>query len=153
MLMKQPSFMESMKKGIDYIGVTVSYLCHDGNGNYVMNKRSTNCRDEHGTWDFGGGGIDLGDTVEKTLLKELEEEYCVSPKDYKFLGYFDLFRESNGQKTHWLSLVFSCLVDKDEVKNGEPHKFEEIKWFRLDNLPEPLHTGWQYVLPKIIDKL
>ena len=30
-----------------------------------MNKRGIKCRDEHGCWDFGGGGIDLGETVEK----------------------------------------------------------------------------------------
>lgn len=142
-----------MKKGIDFVGLTASYLCHDGNGNYLMNKRSIQCRDEHGAWDFGGGSIDFGESVETTLIKELKEEYCVDPISYEFLGYFDLFREFEGQKTHWLSLVFSVLVDKDQVKNGEPHKFEELKWVRLDNLPEPLHTGWQYMLPKIIDRL
>ncbi len=59
-----------MKKGIDYIGVTASYLAHDGNGRYVMTKRGQNCRDEQGTWDFGGGGVDLGDSVEETIIKK-----------------------------------------------------------------------------------
>ena len=48
-----------MEKGIDYIGVGVSFICHDGKGNYLMNKRSKNCRDEHGKWDFGGGAVDF----------------------------------------------------------------------------------------------
>jgi 8-oxo-dGTP diphosphatase len=142
-----------MEKGVDYVGVTVSYICHDGNGNYLMNKRSTNCRDEHGRWDFGGGGVDFGDSIEKTLQKEIEEEYCTPPKSFKFLGYFDLFRKHNDKPTHWLSLVFVVELDKDKVKNGEPHKFEELRWVRLDNLPDPLHSSWQYVLPKVIDQL
>ncbi len=142
-----------MQKGIDYVGITVSYLCHDGQGNFVMNKRSINCRDEHGAWDFGGGGVDFGDTIEQTLLKEVKEEYCVEPSSYEFMGYFDIFRTHNNKKTHWLSMIFLVEVNRDEVQNGEPHKFEEIKWVRLDSLPTPLHTAWQYVLPKIIDKI
>ncbi len=142
-----------MQKGIDYVGVTVSYLCHDGKGNYVMNKRSANCRDEHGAWDFGGGGLDFGDTVEKTLIKEIQEEFCATPLSYKFLGYFDIFREQNDVATHWLSLVFIVELNHDDVQNGEPHKFDEIKWVKLDSIPQPLHTAWQYVLPKIIDQL
>lgn len=142
-----------MQKGIDYVGVTVAYLCHDGKGNYVMNKRGVNCRDEHGTWDFGGGGVDLGDTIEETVRKEVKEEYCADIISSRFINYFDLFREHNGQKTHWIALVFVVEVDRNQVKNGEPHKFEEIKWVRLDQVPEPLHTSWAKVLPQVIDQL
>lgn len=142
-----------MQKGIDYIGVTVSYMCHDGNGNYVMNKRSTNCRDEHGTWDFGGGGVDFGDTIEKTLHKEIKEEYGADVLSSSFINYFNLFREDKEFKTHWISLVFLVQVDPKQVINGEPHKFEEIQWVTLDNIPEPLHSGWKYMLPQIIDQL
>ena len=129
-----------MQKGFDYIGVGVSYYCHDGEGNYVMNKRSNNCRDEHGCWDFGGGSIDFGDTVEETLVKEIKEEYCAEKIEYVFLGYNDNFREQNGKKVHWIQFHFSVKVDRNEVKNGEPHKFNEIGWFRLDALPAPLHS-------------
>ena len=37
-----------MKKGIDCTGVCVVYFCHDGEGNFVMGRRSENARDEHG---------------------------------------------------------------------------------------------------------
>jgi hypothetical protein len=32
-----------MKKGVDYIGVTVVFACHDGEGNYLFAKRGKNC--------------------------------------------------------------------------------------------------------------
>ena len=63
-----------MKKGTDYIGVTVSYFCHDGKGNYVFNKRSVNCRDEHGRWDNGGGGLGVGENVLDPLPTQGKEE-------------------------------------------------------------------------------
>lgn len=142
-----------MKKGVDYIAVSASYVCHEGKGNYLMNKRSVNCRDEHGTWDFGGGSIEVGETVEHSLKKELKEEYGVEPIEYSFLGYLDIFRNQNGVNTHWVSLEFLVLVDREKVINGEPHKFEEIKWFRLDNLPTPLHPAMPLVFEKFKDKL
>jgi len=142
-----------MQKGIDYPAVAVGYLVHDGKGNFLLNKRSVNCRDEHGTWDFGGGGLDFGLSVEEVMLKELKEEYCVEPISYEFLGYEDLFREINGAKTHWISIDFLVLVNPNKVKNGEPHKFDELKWFRLDALPSQLHSSIPGILKKFKDKL
>jgi len=129
-----------MRKGIDCIGVTVTYLCHDGVGSYLLQKRSENCRDEHGTWDGGGGAVELHDTVENTLRKEIREELCTDVLDYEFLGYRDVHREHRGEKTHWIAIDFKVLVDREKVQNGEPHKFDEIAWFRLDALPSPLHS-------------
>ncbi len=142
-----------MKKGVDYIGITVGFLCHDGKKNFLFNKRSVNSRDEHGTWDFGGGGLDFGSSVEEVLLKELKEEYCVEPISYEFLGYEDFFREINGVKTHWISIDFLVLVNRNKVKNGEPHKFDEIGWFNLNELPSPLHSSISGILEKFKDKL
>ena len=129
-----------MKKGEDYTGVSIIYLCHDGKGNYLLNKRSVQARDENGRWDCGGGGLEFGDTVENTLKKEIQEEYCTDVIGYEFLGYRDVHRMNNGRPTHWIALDFKVLVDRDKVKNGEPHKFDEIGWFKLGEFPEPLHS-------------
>jgi 8-oxo-dGTP pyrophosphatase MutT (NUDIX family) len=129
-----------MKKGEDYTGITIVYICHDGQGNVLLNKRSKHCRDEHGTWDPGGGGLEFGDTIEQTLKKEIAEEYCSDVLDYEFLGYRDVHRTNNGKKTHWVALDFKVLVDRKKVVNGEPHKFDAVEWFTLDKLPAPLHS-------------
>ncbi len=129
-----------MKKGEDFVGITVSYMCHDGEGNYLFQKRGPNCRDEHGRWDTGGGALEFGDTVESTLVKELEEEYGVVPLETEFLGFRDVHRTHEGKPTHWVSLNYRVLVDRSKVVNAEPHKFEAIAWHRLDDLPEPLHS-------------
>jgi len=33
-------------------------------------------------------------------------------------------------------LHFKVLVDRSKVKIGEPHKFDELGWFNLNNLPK-----------------
>ncbi len=133
-------YSRAMKKGVDYTGVAVVFGCHDGNGNFLFAKRGQNSRDEKGCWDPGGGGLEFGDTVEDTLRKEIMEEYCTDVLDYEFLGYRDVHREHEGVKTHWIALDFKVLVDREKVKNGEPHKLDEIAWFKLDEIPSPMHS-------------
>lgn len=142
-----------MKKGVDYVGVSIVFFCHDGKGNYVFGKRSTNCRDEHGAWDVGAGGLEVYDSVEETLRKEIKEEYCTDIIDFEFLGYRDVFREHDGEKTHWIGLDFRVLVDPEKVSNGEPHKFDEVGWFKLNSLPSPLHSQIKLELELYKDKL
>ncbi len=129
-----------MIKGIDYTGVTVSFRCHDGAGNYVMHKRGVLCRDEHGRWDFGGGGVKFGEALEDALRREVMEEYSVPIISFEYLGHKELHRVHDGKPTHWISFRYKVLVDRDKVVNGEPEKHEEIGWFSLDALPSPLHS-------------
>lgn len=142
-----------MKKGEDYTGVTVVFACHDGKGNFLLSKRGPMCRDEHGAWDPGAGGLEFADTVENTLRKEVAEEYCTDVVAYEFLGFRDVHREHNGKKTHWIALDFKVLVDPSKVKNGEPHKFDEVAWFTLDALPTPLHSQYPKFLERYKSKL
>jgi 8-oxo-dGTP diphosphatase len=129
-----------MIKGINYIGVGVVYFCHDGQGSFVMAKRSQRARDEKGLWDIGAGGLEFGHTVEETLRKEIEEEYCTDVISYEFLGYRDVHRTLEGVPTHWIALDFKVLIDRNKVENGEPHKFDDIGWFTLDTVPENSHS-------------
>ncbi len=142
-----------MKKGVDYIGIGVGHVCYDGKGNYLMAKRSVNCRDEHGAWDFGAGGLEIKENIEDCLKRELREEHNVNPEKYEFLGYLDLFRNLDGENTHWITLEFLVFVDPDKVINNEPDKFEEIGWFKLNNLPTPLHSVAPMILEKFRNKL
>jgi len=113
-----------------------------------MGKRSRNCRDEYGRWCIGGGGLKFGEEVEKTIQREIQEEYCARVLQQEFLGYRDVHRVHDGKKTHWVLLDFRVLVDKSLVKNGEPDVLDEVKWFSLENLPSPLHSQ----LPGFLDK-
>ncbi|MEK7138118.1 MAG: NUDIX domain-containing protein [Patescibacteria group bacterium] len=142
-----------MTQGSDFIGVGIISLCHDGKGNFVMAKRGKNARDEHGNWDICGGGLEFGDNVEDRLKIEVKEEFCADVINYEFLGFRDVHRIQSGQPTHWIDLDFKVLVDPAQVKNGEPHKFDEIGWFTLKNVPEPTHSQWPKFLEKYKEKL
>ncbi|HEY9583209.1 MAG TPA: NUDIX domain-containing protein [Candidatus Paceibacterota bacterium] len=142
-----------MQKGIDYPGVSVVFFCHDGNGNYLLHKRSKNARDEQGRWDMGGGGLEFGDTVIEKLKEEIMEEFCAQVKKVEFLGYRDVHRKQNGAKTHWVALDFRVLIDPSTVRIGEPHKFDDLGWFKIEALPQPLHSQFAKALDQYKSRL
>ncbi len=55
-----------MKKGVDYPGISIVFLCHDGDGSVLMSRRGLACRDEQGKWDIGEGGL----TYQAVLAQE-----------------------------------------------------------------------------------
>ena len=78
---------------MDHLGVCVVFFCHDGNGRFLLSKRTNKARDEHETWDSGGGGVNFGEPVLKTLAREIKEEYCTDVIEAEFLGYRDVHRK------------------------------------------------------------
>ena len=130
-----------MKAGVDYIGISAIFICHDGQGKILMHQRSEKCRDEQGNWEFGGGQLDFGEDVRECVLREVKEEYGCAGEIQEELPVRSLFREVGSVKTHWLLIPFIIKVDPREVEIGEPEKMSAIGWFTLDNLPSPLHSN------------
>ena len=143
----------NMKVGYDYPGITIVYFYHDGKGNFIMAKRSKNTRDEHNRWDIGAGGLELGETIDTTLRREIKEEYCTDVLDYTYLGFRELHRTHKDKKTHWIGLDFKVLINPKKVANGEPHKFDQIAWFTLSKVPNRVHSQFPGFLEKYKDKL
>jgi len=154
---------DGLTKGKDSIGVSVVYFCHDGKGSFAMHKRSQKTRDEQGVWDVGGGALELNETVEECLRKEVGEEWGAEVLKSEFLGFRDVHRfaspepgeggEQGNIPTHWIALDFKVLVDPAQIKIGEPNKFDEMGWFKLEDFPVPLHSQLPYALQKYKDRL
>lgn len=136
-----------MKTGIDCIGVSTSFYCHDEKGRWLLHKRSEKCRDEKGVWDAGGGKLEFGLTLEENVLKEVREEYCVSGLIQQQLPAITLLRKSEGAAvTHWVVIPFILLIPDEEIHKvglGDREKMIELGWFSLDKRPHPLHSGFQ----------
>ena len=128
------------RRGLDHIGISASFIVHDGKGNILLQRRGPDARDENGNWDVGGGAIEFGESIEATVEREINEELCVSPLNIQFLTVYDAFREYNGSPTHWIAIMHSVEVAPEKVKIGEPEKIDAIGWFTSKNLPSPLHS-------------
>lgn len=131
-----------MKPGQDYIGVTCVFYCYDKNKRLLLHKRSQKCKDENGCWDCGGGSMKIGETFEQAVRREVKEEYCVDIDKLTFVGVNNVLRNNQGKTTHWIAILFACLVDSKMVKIGDKDKMEQIGWFDKNKLPKPLHSKY-----------
>ena len=140
---------QSPKIGIDCTGISIVFACHDGNGKFLLHKRSANCRDEQGRWDFGGGKLEYGESIQGGVLRGIKEEYGCDAMIEEVLYPGEAFRSlADGTKTHWIYFPHIVRVNPAEVIIGEPNSMDEIGWFTLDNLPAPLHS----VVPAFIER-
>lgn len=130
-----------LRRGIDHIGISASFVVHDGTGRVLLQKRGAKARDERGRWDVGGGAIEFGESIDEAIKREIKEELGVVPLDIEFLTVYDAHRSlDDGTPTHWVAIMHAVKVDPKKVKIGEPHKIDEIGWFYRKDIPEPLHS-------------
>lgn len=136
-------------KGVSFVGVTTSAICHDGQGNFLMMKRGPLARDENGRWDILGGGLKHGVEVGANLMRELQEELCTTGEDIVYLGYRDVHRTlDDGTPTHWISIDHIMKIDRAKATIGEPGVIDEIGWFTIDTIPSPVHSQFDIFLER-----
>lgn len=120
-----------MQKGVDYIGLGVGAVI-EKDGKYFLAKRGEEARNKVGKWEFPGGAVEMGDTVEETIVREMKEEHGIDVEVKELLDYQSYFLSNDNQ--HWFAVTFLCSLVSGEPKILETEKCEEIGWFTLDEI-------------------
>ncbi|HEY8109210.1 MAG TPA: NUDIX domain-containing protein [Patescibacteria group bacterium] len=140
------------RPGINYVGISTSFYCHDGKGHFLLALRGKNCRDEQGTWDPGGGQLEFGMAVDENVLTEIREEYGCEGTIQEVLPAYSVFRDLDGVRTHWLAIPHFVLIERGTERNNEPHKFDDLGWFPCGEWPQPLHQGFAQAYERYRDR-
>jgi len=132
-----------MKRGVDYIGVSVGAMILNDKGEVLLCKRSQRASNERGCWEVPGGAVEFNETLEDAIHREIREELGVD------IDLLEQFPAANhiipSDKQHWVPSTFLAkLKDGNIPKIMEPEKCDEIDWFSLDHLPTPLSLITQY---------
>jgi 8-oxo-dGTP diphosphatase len=124
---------QTMKRGIDYIGVGVGAIISNTAGAVFLARRGREARNETGKWEFPGGGVEFNETLEQALVREVREEYGFEIEVQELLDVVNHIIPA--EKQHWVSPTFLCRVKSGSPRIQEPHKCTEIGWFELDRIP------------------
>jgi 8-oxo-dGTP diphosphatase len=85
-----------------------------------------------GKWALPGGHLEYGETTEKCVIREVQEETGLEVGVIKLLGvYSDPGRDPRG---HTVTVIYLCKAEKGEAHAGDDAA--ETWWFPLDDLPE-----------------
>ncbi len=134
-----------MKAGKDYIGVGVGAVIHDGQGHILLMKRSASLdrsRSTIGMWSNPGGEVDFGETVEQAAVREAGEELGVEIALERVIGHSDQILPQSG--LHWHLVAFLAHIEQGQPRICEPGKFDDLRWFPVDGLPE--NCGYHHVI-------
>ncbi len=123
-----------MIQGKDYIGV--------GCGAFILNEKNElllqlrNKVPEKEYWSIPGGKLELFETFEEAVKREVKEEIGVGVHVIDLLGICDHIIKN--EERHWVSPSFLCKIVAGELQIMEPTKHLDMRWFPLDHLPEKI---------------
>ena len=125
---------------------TLLYLLKDNQILLAMKKRGFGV----GKYNGIGGKLESGETVEQALVRETQEEICVTPTKYQDHGVLQFDMYFNGE--HFLEDVHVFTATEFE---GEPHETEEMcpTWFAMQDLPyQQMFQTDRIWLPLVLEK-
>jgi len=85
-------------------------------------------------WTLPVGKVDPGDSIDKTIKKEMKEELNINVSEYKLLFNWvgNYKREGKIVKVH--AYDFEILKYSGTIKNNEPKKHRSIKWMTIQDI-------------------
>ena len=112
------------------IVTVVAVALVDVDGRVLISKRPKG-KPMAGLWEFPGGKIEIGESPEKALIREIKEELNLDVSD-RCLAPFT-FASHKYEKFHLLMPLYVCRVWEGNVEAMEK---QALKWVRPKNLAE-----------------
>lgn len=115
--------------------VGVVGLISNGQGEYLICKMPVDRGVYPGQWGIPGGGWEEGETIEETLLREMNEEVGlvvseITPWHFKDDTVIKLKPGKDPEKIYYIYLMFKCRNVGGEVRLNE--EFEEYRWVSVE---------------------
>lgn len=99
-----------------------------------------------GEWCFPGGHLDFGETVFETAKRETLEETGLDVEPIEIISVADEMRYLESDGKHYLKIGVKAKYKGGEPQLLEPEKCLEWRWFDLDNLPEKMFEGTDWII-------
>ena len=97
-------------------------------------------------WGLPGGVLELGETFEEALVREIEEETGFKVKPTSIIGIYTGPKYNisypNGDKTQPVAILFSVKIMGGKLTDKVDEETLELKYFTKNKLPEI--AGWDF---------
>lgn len=144
-----------LKKNYDarHIVVPCGFIIQDGK--LYMQKRNEPHRPAyHDKWEFPGGGVELGESLEETVVREVKEEAGYDVEIISMLQKIRVEAQEYATFSYQVYLVpFVCKIVGGEGQSSD-HEVLKARWFDLDDVLNHELLGTNDVFYKsVVDEL
>ena len=125
--------------------LSLLFLKREGELLLAMKKRGFG----EGRWNGVGGKVEEGESIERAMIREAQEEIGVTPTAYEKVADIRFDEFFKGEPTLMHVHVFVA-----EEWSGEPVESEEMapQWFSYENIPyDSMWSDDVYWLPSVVD--
>ena len=135
--------------------LTVSGIIRNEEGKVLLCKMPEDRGAYPGQWAIPGGGVEDGEKIEETLVREMGEEVGLKVGNLERFYFQDDVRTKikpggEGEEIYFVHLVFECEKKSGEVKLNE--EFEEYAWVGPKEAMEyDLNDATRLTFAKLID--
>ena len=107
----------------------------------------------HGQYVIPGGHIELGETIEEALRREVKEETNLDIYDIEFLIFQEfIYDKSFWKKDHFIFFDYMCRTDSSDVVLNE--EAEEYIWVSVEEaLKLPIEHYTRIAIEKYLEKV
>ena len=137
--------MDIREKPADRLHPGVAAVVFDSAREQVLLQK----RSDNGMWGLPSGHVEIGETVEEAVIREVKEETGLQVKVVRLVGVYSdpssqVFSYPTGERVHFITTFFECLpvggsLSPDMVES------RDVKFFHFGNLPAnilPMHPRW-----------
>lgn len=135
-------YITDLRKKIGHNTIIMPCAClllEDGKGNLLLQKRK-----DDGKWSNHGGAIEIDESVEDALKREVKEELNIELIEFSLFGIYSGANYHhvypNGDEVSAIDIVFLCSKYSGEI-SIQKDEVVEVKWFNKDNIPSNLSNN------------
>lgn len=113
--------------------VAVKALIADKDNRILLLKQSDNTISGDNKYHPPGGIIELGESVESALHREIVEEIGVNANIVRLVNIGEWTAKRNNQTMHFIGIFYLCTIDDYELKIQQSEASSAL-WVSLDNI-------------------
>lgn len=122
---------------IKNICVTGAIILNENNEILLQHRTDDN------NWCIPGGGMDIGETVEETVLREVFEETGLRIREMSlfniYSGQSQYHKYPDGNEYYFVNIVFKAS-DYDGILEMDGIETKELKFFEINKLPQNISS-------------
>lgn len=144
-------YISEMRKYIGHSPIMITAamcIIYDKEKGILFEKRSDN-----GMWCIPGGAIELGETLEQALEREVKEETSLNisnPKLFDVVANVHMIYP-NKDEVYYTDVVYEVNDYTGTLKYDE--ESTELKWFNINKLPESIMPTQIEYIRKFVNML